>query len=138
MSEPHTLRSLVNTLSKCGDHLAVLALHKEDVERWSYAELADHTRRLAHGLVEAGVDRGEHVALLTGNRVEWIVACLAVIEAGAVVVPLDAQIGDEMLGYALTDSGAGFIFTTAEGADRGPQRRGRARTHPARCRGGGR
>jgi hypothetical protein len=41
MSEPRTLRSLVDTLSERGDRLAVLALHKEDVERWSYAELAE-------------------------------------------------------------------------------------------------
>lgn len=118
MSEPRTLRSLVDTLPERGDRLAVLALHKEDVERWSYAELADHTRRLARGLVETGVGRGDHVALLAGNRVEWVVACLAVIEVGAVVVPLDVQIGDEMLAHALGDSGAGFIFTTSEGADR--------------------
>lgn len=118
MSEPRTLRSLVDTLSERGDRLAVLALHKEDVEHWSYAELADHARRLASGLVETGVGRGDHVALLSGNRVEWIVACLAVIEAGAVVVPLDVQIGDEMLAHALSDSGAGLIFTTSEGANR--------------------
>ncbi|MDX6380281.1 MAG: long-chain acyl-CoA synthetase, partial [Rubrobacteraceae bacterium] len=57
-------------------------------------------------------------ALLAGNRVEWILACLAVIWVGAVVVPLDAQLGDKMLTHALNDSGAGFIFTTTEGADR--------------------
>src|SRR5215212_10000433 len=118
MSEPRTLRSLVDTLSERGVRLAMLALHKEDVERWSYTELADHARRLASGLVRTGVGRGDHVALLAGNRVEWIVACLAVIGAGAVVVPLDVQVGNEMLAHALTDSGAGFIFTTSEGADR--------------------
>ncbi len=118
MSELRTLGSLVDTLSERGDRPAMLALHKEDAERWTYAGLSGHVRRLASGLVEAGVHRGDHVALLAGNRVEWIVACLAVIGAGAVVVPLDAQIGDDMLVHALDDSGAGFIFTTAEGADR--------------------
>src|SRR5215210_662721 len=118
MSEMRTLRSLIDTLPERGDRPAVLALHKEDMERWSYGELADHARRLAGGLIEAGVGRGNHVALFAGNRVEWIVACLGVIGAGAVVVPLDAQIGDALLGHALDDSGAGFIFTTTEGADR--------------------
>jgi long-chain acyl-CoA synthetase len=45
-------------------------------------------------------------------------ACLGAIGAGAVVVPLDAQIGDEMLAHALADSGAEFIFTTGEGVGR--------------------
>ncbi|MBA3472190.1 MAG: AMP-binding protein, partial [Rubrobacter sp.] len=118
MSELRTLRTFFDTLYERGDRPALLALHKEDVERWSYDELADHARRLAGGLIGAGVGRGDHVALFAGNRVEWIVACLGTIGAGAVVVPLDAQIGDEMLAHALADSGARLIFTTAEGTDR--------------------
>ncbi len=118
MSELRTLRYFFDTLHERGDRSAVLALHKEDVEHWSYEELADHARRLAGGLIGASVGRGDHVALFAGNRVEWLVACLGTIGAGAVVVPLDAQIGDEMLAHALADSGTGLIFTTAEGADR--------------------
>ena len=118
MSELRTLRSFFDTLHERGDRPAVLALHKEDVESWSYDEMADHARRLAGGLIDAGVGRGDHVALFAANRVEWILACLGAIGAGAVVVPLDAQIGDEMLAHALADSGAGFIFTTDEGAGR--------------------
>jgi acyl-CoA synthetase (AMP-forming)/AMP-acid ligase II len=50
MSELRTLRSLIDALSEHGDRQAVLALHKEGAECWSYSELADHVRRLAHGL----------------------------------------------------------------------------------------
>src|SRR5215210_2786706 len=118
MSELRTLRSLVDALSEHGDRPAVLALHKESIERWSYAELADHVRRLASGLTETEVGRGDHVALLAANRPEWIAACLAVIGGGGVVVPLDVQLGDEELSYALDDSGAEFIFTTADQTER--------------------
>src|SRR5215217_5462425 len=116
MSELSTLQSLIDSLLELGDQPAVLALHKEGIERWSYAELADHVQQLACGLAETGVGGGDHVALLAPNRPEWIVACLAVIEAGAVVVPLDVQFGDEELATVLKDSDARFIFTTAEGA----------------------
>src|SRR5215203_4634859 len=118
MSELSTLQSLIDSLLELGDQPAVLALHKEGIERWSYAELADHVQQLAYGLAETGVGGGDHVALLARNRPEWIVACLAVIEAGAVVVPLDVQFGDEELGTVLEDSDARFIFTTAERAER--------------------
>ncbi|MDP8972963.1 MAG: AMP-binding protein, partial [Actinomycetota bacterium] len=118
MSELRTLRTFFDTLHERGDRPAVLALHKEDVERWSYEELASHARRLAGGLIEAGLGRGDHVALFAANRVEWVIACLGTIGAGAIVVPLDAQIGDEVLAHALADSGAGLIFTTGEGAGR--------------------
>jgi long-chain acyl-CoA synthetase len=118
MSELQTLRSFFDTLHERGDRSAVLALHKEGVESWSYDELAVHARRLAGGLIDAGVGPGDRVALFAANRVEWIMACLGAIGAGAVVVPLDAQSGDEILAHALADSDAGFIFTTGEGADR--------------------
>ena len=118
MSELRTLQSLIDTLSEHGDRQAVMALHKEDAVRWSYRELADNVRRLACGLIEAGVGRGDHTALLAANRPEWIAACLATIGAGAVVVPLDVQLGDGELSYALDDSSAGFIFTTSDQTER--------------------
>ena len=67
MNELRTLRSLVDALSEHGDQPAVLALHKESIERWSYAELADHVRRLASGLTETEVGRGDHVAQEGGD-----------------------------------------------------------------------
>src|SRR5918994_2512479 len=118
MSEPRTLQSFIETLTERDDRPAVLALHKEEIEHWSYAELDDHARRLARGLAERGVGRGDHVALQAGNRPEWIAVCLGTIWAGVVVVPLDVQMGDTMLAHALEDSCAGFIFTTIEGAER--------------------
>jgi len=118
MSELRTLQSLLETLPERGDRPVLLALHKEDTEHWSYAGLADHARQLARGLVEREVGCGDHVALLAANQPEWIMACLAVIWAGTVVVPLDAQIGDKMLRNALEDSVAKLVFTTGEGAGR--------------------
>jgi len=52
MNELRTLGSLVDALSQHGDQPAVLALHKESVERWPYAELAGQVMRLASGVTE--------------------------------------------------------------------------------------
>jgi long-chain acyl-CoA synthetase len=110
--------SVVDGLSARGERQALVALGEEGVDIWSYGELGDLVLRLARGVREAGVDRGDHVALLAGNSREWVAACLAVISAGAVVVPLDAQLGDEALGHVLMDSGARHVFTTADQAGR--------------------
>ncbi|MDP8952745.1 MAG: long-chain fatty acid--CoA ligase, partial [Actinomycetota bacterium] len=118
MGELQTLQSLIDALSEHGDRPAVLALQKEDAERWTYAELDDHVRRLARGLTEAGVGRGDNVALLAPNGPEWVAACLGVIGAGAVIVPLDVQLDEEVLSYALDDSDARFIFTTSDHTER--------------------
>src|SRR5215204_6052836 len=114
-----TLRtSVVDGLSARGDNPALMALGEEGVEIWSYGELAGWVSGLARGLRKVGVDRGVHVALFGGNRKEWVAACLAMNSAGGVVVPLDAQLGDEALGRVLEDSGAVHIFTTADQAGR--------------------
>ncbi|MDQ3252249.1 MAG: AMP-binding protein [Actinomycetota bacterium] len=106
--------SVVDGLSARGERPALVAFGEEGVEIWSYGELADRVLHLARGLRGVGVDRGDHVALLAVNCKEWVAACLAVISAGAVIVPLDAQLGDEALGHVLVDSGARHVFTTAD------------------------
>src|SRR5215218_9822769 len=112
--EVRTLRTVVDGLSAQDGRPALVEFGTEGTEVWSYGELAGKVRRLAGGLVGAGVERGEPVALFAANRMEWAVACLAVISAGGVVVPLDAQLGDEALSHTLADSGARCVFTTTE------------------------
>src|SRR5918997_6148026 len=113
-SELSTLPHLIDVLAEHGDRQAVLALQREGAESWSYADLAEHARRLAGGLTESGIGRGDDVALLASSRPEWIVACLAVVGSGAVATPVDVQLGDEALARVLRFSGARAIFTTAE------------------------
>ena len=110
--------SVVDGLSARGERPSLVALGEEGVEIWTYGELADRVRRLACGLRRVGVDRGDCVALLAANSKEWVAACPAVISAGGVVVPLDAQLGDEALRHVLEDSGARHVFTTADQAGR--------------------
>jgi long-chain acyl-CoA synthetase len=117
-SELSTLPHLIGVLAERGDRQAVLALQEEGAESWSYAELAERARRLAFGLVESGISRGDDVALLAPNRPEWIVACLAVVGTGAVATPVDVQLGDEALARVLRLSGARAIFTTSDQIDK--------------------
>lgn len=52
------------------------------------AQFAEQVRALAKGLIAAGVEAGDAVALLSATRYEWAVADLACWFAGAVVVPV--------------------------------------------------
>ncbi len=114
MSKLQTLQSLTDIVRRHREQPAVVALQKERAERWSYAELSSCCTQLARGLVEAGVGPGDRVVMLAGNRPEWIAACLAVLQAGAVVVPGDSQLPDEGLRHILRDSGARVIFTSSD------------------------
>jgi long-chain acyl-CoA synthetase len=118
MVELTTLQSLIGSLAGRGERPAVLALHRAGIDRWSYRQLAGRVERLACGLAGLGIGPGVPVAMLAVNSPEWIVAALAVIEAGAVVVPIDVQLGSKALAHVLNDSGAQFIFTTTDELDR--------------------
>jgi acyl-CoA synthetase (AMP-forming)/AMP-acid ligase II len=108
--ELRTLSHLDDVLTEHGDRQAVLALQREGAASWTYSDLVEYARRLAHGLTKAGVSRGEHVMLFAPSQPEWIVACLAVVGAGAVATPVDVQLGDEALAHVLRLSGTRVIF----------------------------
>jgi long-chain acyl-CoA synthetase len=109
---PDTLQAVVESLADAGDRLAVLAFWPDREQRWSFAELAERARRLARGLTRAGIRRADPVGILAPNSPEWIIAALAIVDAGAVVVPLDAQASGERLGHLVHDSGSRVVFTT--------------------------
>ena len=61
-----------------------------------------------------GMGRGERVAILSENRVEWTIADFASLLLGAVTVPVYATLTAEQTAYILRDSGARVIFVSTE------------------------
>jgi long-chain acyl-CoA synthetase len=118
MKPVNTLQTVAGSLASFGARPGLVQLRRNDREVWSCANLADHAQRLAVGLAAAGLRPGRQVALLAENRPEWAVAFLATILAGAVVVPVDAQLAEKSLRHVLADSEADFIFTTRRLAER--------------------
>lgn len=84
---------------------------------WTFAEVNDWTSRLAQRLVtEDGVRPGDRVAIMLPNVVQWPIAWLAILAAGAVTVPVNSSYQRADLEFVLRDSGAGLVFTDAEHA----------------------
>ncbi|KAA0021017.1 acyl-CoA synthetase [Antrihabitans cavernicola] len=89
--------------------------------RQTYAELNARTDRLADGLRQAGVQRGDRVALLSLNSAEFLETLFAVAKLGAVTVPINFRLAPAEVGYILADSGASVlicseVFTDLAGA----------------------
>lgn len=91
-----------------------IIFHEEGVCQKNYDDLTKDVRHLSCGLRKKGVRQGDTVVLFAPNGYEWIVACLAVIKAGAIAVPVDIQTQEKDLRYILNDSGARHIFTVTE------------------------
>lgn len=130
LDESSTLIRLMDAFSSRGEKLALLALARKGELAWSYAALARQVDHLAYGLKQIGVGPGKSVALLAENRPEAILACLAVIKSGAVIVPLDVQFGSHVLEFVLGDSEAGFLVTTAERFEKVAQFKLERQIHP--------
>jgi acyl-CoA synthetase (AMP-forming)/AMP-acid ligase II len=69
------------------DHPAVVT----DDRSFTFAELHDEVRRTAAAIAGLGVTPGDRVAIWSPNTWHWVVACLAVHYAGAVVVPINTR-----------------------------------------------
>jgi acetyl-CoA synthetase len=74
--------------------------------RFSYAQLQQAADALSHVLVGLGVQRGDRVAIVLPQRFETAVAYMAVLQMGAVAMPLSLLFGPEALEYRLQDSEA--------------------------------
>jgi fatty-acyl-CoA synthase len=75
-------------------------------QRFSYAQFADRAARLAGALRAAGVKAGDRVAFLSMNCHRLLEAYFGVLDAGAVLLPLNYRLSSHELSYILNDSGA--------------------------------
>jgi acetyl-CoA synthetase len=73
---------------------------------YSYAQLQQAADALSHVLSGMGVQRGDRVAIVLPQRFETAVAYVAVMQMGAVAMPLSLLFGPEALEYRLQDSEA--------------------------------
>ncbi len=88
------------------------ALRYYQDDRWElipYSEMDDAVTVIAYGLAGMGIGRDSHVAIMSENRPEWMVAYLAALTAGAVGVPIDSVLGEIETSHILNHSGAETI-----------------------------
>ncbi|HEX7687775.1 MAG TPA: AMP-binding protein [Burkholderiaceae bacterium] len=73
---------------------------------WRYARLQAESRRLSNALAALGVEPGDRVAVVMPQRPQMAIALMAVLQMGAIAVPLSTLFGQEALQSRLADSGA--------------------------------
>jgi len=86
----------------------------------SYADLDRRSRCIAGGLHSLGARRGDRVALLLPNGIEYVVADLAIARTGLVKVPLNDLLSASDVAYGLEDSGASILVVHEDLFDRIP------------------
>jgi acyl-CoA synthetase (AMP-forming)/AMP-acid ligase II len=79
-------------------------------QRFTFAQFAERSTRLAGALAAAGAQRGDRIAFLSTNCHRLLEAYYGVLEAGCVLLPLNIRLAAHELGFVLNDSGARFLF----------------------------
>jgi fatty-acyl-CoA synthase len=67
----------------------------------TWRELDERTDRLAAGLAARGVVQGDRVAVLMGNRIEWVELTVALLKLGALTVPLNTRFSAHEVAYVV-------------------------------------
>ena len=76
----------------------------------SHDALDRETSELASRLVALGLRKGEAVAIFLPNSVNWVVACLAVVRAGGIAVPVSIEATEAEIAYRIDDAGCTFLI----------------------------
>ncbi|MFE6361061.1 FadD3 family acyl-CoA ligase [Streptomyces sp. NPDC057806] len=80
--------------------------------RISYADLGERVSRSTAACVAHGIRPGDRVAIWAPNSLDWIVAALGAVSAGAVLVPLNTRFKGTEAADVLRRSGARLLFVT--------------------------
>ncbi|OLT23248.1 long-chain fatty acid--CoA ligase [Actinomadura sp. CNU-125] len=106
--QPHLARRShwTNHLERHAATLGDRAAIRFDGSTTTWVQLRDRVHALAQGLSARGVGFGDRVALVTGNRPEFVEIVLAANLLGAIAVPINFRLTGPEAAYILADSGA--------------------------------
>ena len=89
-------------------HRNAIALVDGD-ERMSYAAFEFHANQFAHHLQSTGLQRGDKVAVLASNSVEFLIAAFGILKAAMVWVPINYLLASEDIRYVLEHADVRYV-----------------------------
>jgi fatty-acyl-CoA synthase len=89
----------------------------ETGEEITYAQLDERSTRLAHALRDAGLRRGDVVALLSTNAIECMEVYWAAMRSGFYITAVNHHLADDEVTYIVQDSGAKALVVSGDKAD---------------------
>ena len=118
MTLPPLSRTLPGMLQRQAERFGARPLLQIGDVHWSHRDAAGAAGRAGAALRQAGIGRGDRVALMIGNRAEFLEVLLGCGWIGAVAVPVNTASMGPQIGYYLADSGARLLVIEAGFAER--------------------
>jgi crotonobetaine/carnitine-CoA ligase len=118
---PIAQRTLPQLLQRQAERFGARPFLRIGETEWTHDVAIVHAAARAGALRAAGVGRGDRVAVMCDNCIEFIETVLACGWIGAVVVPVNTALMTAQIDHVLRDSGACLLVTQAAGLERLPQ-----------------
>ncbi|HEV1996550.1 MAG TPA: AMP-dependent synthetase/ligase, partial [Candidatus Dormibacteraeota bacterium] len=103
-----------NQAERLGARPALRYFEHDVWQRWNWEESGRRVRRVAAGLIQAGINAGDRVVLLSPNRAEWIVCDYAIQAVGAIPVPIYPSLLPPVTQVIAEDCGAVMAIVSGE------------------------
>jgi acyl-CoA synthetase (AMP-forming)/AMP-acid ligase II len=117
-------RSLAHLVEDAAERFGEKPLFIFEDKPFSFAEVNRLANQTANALKSIGVDKGERVAVMLPNGVDFPIVWFALAKLRAVIVPVNINYHDHDLTYTLDDSQAGFFIVHENYAEQWERVRG--------------
>jgi len=82
-----------------------------DLERTlTFSEWNDRSNRLANAIINLGLMKGDRIAVLAYNRLEWAEIYAATAKAGIIIVPLNFRLSSSEIKFIVEDCNASAVI----------------------------
>lgn len=76
----------------------------------TWAQVDDKARRIANGLLQMGIVKGDRVGIISKNCAEWFICDLAIMMAGLISVPIYPTANRKTIDYVIQQSDCKAVF----------------------------
>jgi long-chain acyl-CoA synthetase len=112
--KPQTLNDIFFAIVERRQDRVMLVRNESQWAPVSSQELYRNVAGVARALSQWGLSKGDRLAILSENRLEWAVADFASLLLGVVVVPIYSTLTAQQTAYILSDSGAKAVVVSTE------------------------
>lgn len=105
---------LAETATRFAEQTAFAIRRGGDWQEFTFRQIDNESRYLALRLLQAGIQRGDRVAIFSDSRPEYVISFFAVSLAGAIAVPIDSKLTAEETTSILAHSDCNLILTSPE------------------------
>jgi long-chain acyl-CoA synthetase len=77
---------------------------KNNFEGIKYSEYRMYVKRFMMGLSSIGIQEGDNIAIVSENRLEWVISDMSIISLGAISVPIYPSLTAKQIEYIFNDA----------------------------------